>query len=130
MGSGNTLLHSNAIAIKTIDKASGLIYSETEYTSVDIRNMATCGWYESERPEMAWVKLNIFVTSGSERKSTTVTLNTRFSQSWSRQGIPSGVRPCESTGKVEREIREIIREYRGLPSDDENEDDGIIWPDE
>lgn len=100
----------NNIQIKTIEKASGLIYAETEYTSEGIKNLADCrsGFLEIAGPASA--QFNIFVASAPEGKPTTVTVTTKFNQVWKSSGDVI-VRDCNSKGRLEKQIFDDILAY-------------------
>lgn len=115
---------SNAITIQTIDKPSGLIYAEPDYTTGDIYHLANCFSYrKGEKPGIASVKLNIHVTPNEAGDSTTVTVNTRFKQSWVGPGIETQVRDCTTRGRIEREIHATLREYLGITEDSDKPND-------
>ena len=100
----------NNIQIRTIEKASGLIYAETEYTRDGVKNLADCGSYILEVAGPASAQFNVFVTAEPEGKPTTVTVTTKFRQLWTFGGNEN-VRPCNSKGRLEREIFDNILAY-------------------
>jgi hypothetical protein len=92
---------SNNIQVKTIEKASGVLYAEKSF--VDYANFADCG-----KPGIALVlgtvaTLNVFVVSQQGTSTSTVTVNTTFVQT--RQFDTNiWTVPCVSTGELEQQI--------------------------
>lgn len=92
---------SNGIQIKTIEKASGIIYAEQALVGNDLGTYADCG-----RPGMAIVRgtmatFNVFIAENDGK--TTVTVNTKYVQTrqfdrniWTVE--------CTSAGGLERQV--------------------------
>lgn len=116
---------SNAITIQTIDKPSGLVYAEPDYTTGDISHLARCYNYYSKdhEPTVATLKLNILVTASETGDSTTVTINSRFKQSFVWKDGSIVVENCATNGRIEREIHATIAEYLGITEDSDDPSD-------
>ena len=106
-----------SIPIKTIEKDSGLIYAENQYSpSLAMASQdpsAFYGWADCgkiglfAKPLGTSLSLNIFVRDHDQENQTTVSINVVFS------GIaPKGLSvPCNSTGKLEEAIFQHIGQY-------------------
>lgn len=91
------------IAIKTIEKDSGIIYAERMFSSVnDLREFADCGGATFMAPVGGAVDLNVFVRETPSGVNATV--NARFRQTRASIGGNVGVAECVSLGNLERGI--------------------------
>lgn len=103
----------NSIQVKTIDKASGVIFAERQLaaaaTGVDrglIGNYADCGAGFLDIPFMNMIQLNVYVREVGAGSEATVT--TTFRQVF-KPGSPNQSTECNSTGILESEILAALR---------------------
>ena len=112
------------IQIKTIEKASGIIYAEQIAAGRDrsVDTLMHCGFY-LEIPVESVIGFNVFVRSGPQL--TTVSVNTSFFRTWLSYPSPNIGHPdrrfgnyqhqtkrsCTSTGALEQGILNYIGNY-------------------
>ena len=103
----------NKFQIKTIEKDSGVVYSELIYAGMGegFDKLADCGIYPLEQPSQGSIALNVFV---QRSELTTVSVNTTFNRQW---GTPTwggprfSWRPYASKGTLEKIILDYIDFY-------------------
>ena len=99
----------NSIPIKTVEKDSGLIYAEQQFTK-PMSVWAECGtrgMMPFLTPSQDSVSLNLFVRENAEGNQTTVDINTVFKRMYRNIGLA----PCNSTGILEEIIFGHIGSY-------------------
>ena len=116
---------SNQIPIKTLEKASGIVYAErTVRLARKDDEYAECpkgGMYLAETNSRS-TQMNVFVAE-EETDQVSVTVNIAYQRAYSKKNmmgrvVSSDLYDCESTGKAEEEIYELIKEYIDEKSND------------
>lgn len=95
----------NNIQVKTIEKASGVVYAERVLLDVDYKLAADCGSPGLFAIQSTTVGLNVFVVPDAQR--TKVTVNTTFTQVRAL-GQNVVTVPCVSTGDLEKQILQSL----------------------
>ena len=106
----------NNIQIKTLEKASGVVYAEREFEGADVAwwnrgkigDLADCGKEFGAVPAAHSLQLNVFVAerdAGKTAATVTVTYKEILDQ---RAGFGGPPRSCNSTGKLEAKILDAL----------------------
>jgi hypothetical protein len=91
--------------VKTIEKASGVVYAERLLLDIDYKTAADCGSPGIMAIDTTTVGFNVFVVPDGQK--TKVTVNTTYTQIRRFADNVTTVR-CASTGGLERQILDEV----------------------
>lgn len=107
----------NNIQVKTLEKASGVVYAERELTAAStwytdrgkVGDMADCGKTPFSVPLVQTIQLNVYVREESAGKSS-ATVTVTFREFYNQQASLGATSPvtCNSTGVLETKILDVL----------------------